>query len=41
MFFKARTENWEVKNKEYQLLPNDLNYNYQRGESKFFNYEAR
>jgi len=41
MFFKARTENWEVKNKEYQLLPNDLDYNIFRGQSKAFNYEAR
>ncbi len=40
-FFKARTENWEVKNKEYQLLPNDVNYNPLRGESKAFNYEAK
>lgn len=40
-FFKARTENWEVKNKEYQLLPNDINYNPLRGESKAFNYEAK
>jgi hypothetical protein len=40
-FFKARTENWEVKNKEYQLLPNDINYNALRGESKAFNYEAK
>lgn len=40
-FFKARTENWEVKNKEYQLLPNDINYNQLRGESKAFNYEAK
>lgn len=40
-FFKARTENWEVKNKEYQLLPNDVDYNIFRGESKAFNYEAR
>ena len=41
IFFKARTENWEVKNKEYQLLPNDVDYNIFRGESKAFNYEAR
>jgi hypothetical protein len=41
MFFKARTENWEVKNKEYQLLPNDLDYNIFTGQSKAFNYEAR
>jgi hypothetical protein len=40
-FFKAKTENWEVKNKEYQLLPNSLEYNPARGESKFFNYEAK
>jgi hypothetical protein len=40
-FFKARTENWEVKNKEYQLLPDDVNYNPIRGESKAFNYEAK
>lgn len=40
-FFKARTENWEVKNKEYQLLPNDVDYNQLRGESKAFNYEAK
>lgn len=40
-FFKARTESWEVKNKEYQLLPNDLDYNAFRGESKAFNYEAK
>jgi len=40
-FFKARTENWEVKNKEYQLLPDDVNYNPLRGESKAFNYEAK
>ena len=40
-FFKARTESWEVKNKEYQLLPNDLDYNTFRGESKTFNYEAK
>jgi hypothetical protein len=39
--FKARTENWEVKNKEYQLLPDDVNYNPLRGESKAFNYEAK
>ena len=41
IFFKARTENWEVKNKEYQLLPNDVDYNIFRGESKAFNYEAK
>lgn len=40
-FFKAKTENWEVKNKEYQLLPNDVNYNPLRGESKAFNYEVK
>jgi len=40
-FFKARTENWEVKNKEYQLLPNDVDYNIFRGQSKAFNYEAK
>ena len=40
-FFKARTEQWEVKNKEYQLLPNDVDYNQLRGESKAFNYEAK
>ena len=40
-FFKARTENWEVKNKEYNLLPDSLDYNTARGESKFFNYEAK
>jgi len=40
-FFKARTENWEVKNKEYQLLPDDVAYNILRGETKMFNYEAK
>jgi hypothetical protein len=40
-FFKARTENWEVKNKEYQLLPDDVNYNPIRGEGKAFNFEAK
>lgn len=40
-FFKARTQQWEVKNKEYQLLPNDINYNSLRGEGKAFNYEAK
>jgi hypothetical protein len=40
-FFKARTQNWDVKNKEYQLLPNDIDYNPLRGESKMFNYEAK
>lgn len=40
-FFKARTENWEVKNKEYQLLPNDVNYSPLRGETKAFNFEAK
>jgi hypothetical protein len=40
-FFKARTENWEVKNKEYQLLPNDVDYNILIGQSKAFNYEAK
>lgn len=40
-FFKARTEDWEVKNKEYQLLPDDVNYNPIRGEGKAFNYEAK
>jgi hypothetical protein len=40
-FFKARTESWEVKNKEYQLLPNDVDYNPLRGEIKAFNYEAK
>jgi len=40
-FFKARTQSWEVKNKEYQLLPNDVDYNPLRGESKAFNYEAK
>jgi hypothetical protein len=40
-FFKARTQQWEVKNKEYQLLPNDVDYNPLRGESKAFNYEAK
>ena len=40
-FFKARTENWEVKNKEYQLLPSSVNYNPLKGQSKAFNYEAK
>lgn len=40
-FFKAKTESYEVKNKEYQLLPDDVNYDTLRGENKFFNYEAR
>jgi len=40
-FFKAKTESWEIKNKEYNLLPNSLEYNPSRGESKFFNYEAK
>lgn len=40
-FFKARLENFEVKNKEYKLLPDDIDYNTLRGESKFFNYDAR
>jgi hypothetical protein len=40
-FFKARIENFEVKNKEYKLLPNDIDYNIFRGESKTFNYDAR
>jgi hypothetical protein len=40
-FFKAKIENWEVKNKEYQLLPNDVDYNISRGETKMFNYEAK
>ena len=40
-FFKAKTESWEVKNKEYQLLPDDIDYNIYRGQSKFFNYEAK
>jgi hypothetical protein len=40
-FFKAKTQNWEVKNKEYQLLSDDVNYNPLRGESKAFNYEAK
>ena len=40
-FFKARTQQWEIKNKEYQLLPNDIDYNPLRGESKAFNYEAK
>lgn len=40
-FFKARKETFEVKNKDYQLLPNDVDYNTLRGESKMFNYEAK
>jgi hypothetical protein len=40
-FFKARTQSWEVKNKEYQLFQNDVDYNPLRGESKAFNYEAK
>jgi hypothetical protein len=40
-FFKAKIENWEVKNKEYQLLPDDVAYNILRGETKMFNYEAK
>lgn len=40
-FFKANTQTWEVKNKEYNLLPDSLDYNTARGESKFFNYEAK
>ena len=40
-FFKAKIENWEVKNKEYQLLPDDVQYNILRGENKMFNYEAK
>jgi hypothetical protein len=40
-FFKARSENLEVKNKEYQLLPSDIDYNIFKGESKAFNYEAK
>jgi hypothetical protein len=40
-FFKARTENWDVKSKEYSLMPNDIDYNIYKGQSKAFNYEAK
>lgn len=40
-FFKAKTQNWEVKNKEYKLLPDDVSYNTLKGETKAFNYEAK
>ena len=40
-FFKARVEAYEVKNKEYQLLPSALNYNTYKGQSKAFNFDAK
>jgi hypothetical protein len=40
-FFKARVQNWEVKNKEYQLLPSDVDYNQFKGQSKAFNFDAK
>jgi len=40
-FFKAKVQNWEVKNKEYQLLPSDVDYNQFKGQSKAFNFDAK
>lgn len=40
-FFKAKVESIDIKNKEYNLLPNNIDYDVHRGESKFFNYELK
>lgn len=38
-FFKARTDTFDVTNKEYNLLPDALNYNVYRGQRQSFNFD--
>ena len=40
-FFKARKDDINVKGSNYNLLPDTLNYNYQRGQSKSFNLNGK
>jgi hypothetical protein len=39
-FFKAKSESFESKSKDYNLLPNAVDYNELRGQSKAFNFVA-
>lgn len=39
-FFKAKSEIFESKSKDYNLLPNAVDYNELRGQSKAFNFVA-
>jgi hypothetical protein len=39
-FFKASRQNFEVKNKEYNLLPDEIDYDVFRGQTQSFNFEA-
>lgn len=38
-FFKARTDTFDVTNKEYNLLPDAVNYNVYRGQRQSFNFD--
>ena len=40
-FFKARKDDINVKGSNYNLLPDTLGYNYQRGQSKSFNLNGK
>ena len=40
-FFKARKDDINVKGSNYNLLPDTLDYNYQRGQSKSFNLNGK
>lgn len=40
-FFKAKSETYDVKSKDYSLLPDALNYNPLRGQKQKFNFEGK
>lgn len=40
-FFKAKSETYESKSKDFNLLPDNLDYNPLRGQSKQFNFESK
>lgn len=40
-FFKAKSETYETKSKDFSLLPDNLNYNPLRGQMQKFNFESK
>lgn len=40
-FFKAKSESYETKSKDFSLLPNDVDYNPLRGQTQKFNFESK
>ena len=40
-FFKAKSETYDVKSKDYSLLPDALDYNPLRGQKQKFNFEGK